>query len=236
MDNISKKCRFRNYLFLFLRCLIIPLPLHLSSHSSSSSSSYVVFSFIFLFPLFPLFSTYPSSSLLLSLYSTLILPLPLLFSFLSLSSSSLLPLLLSLFSSPSSPYSSSSLPLLPPLSPFFFPLFPNFQNLCLKRLIPRTSHLFIRVSLAQVARNLSAKNSRENTARKTISKPTSNTCCFSATHTRVHSSGLKTWLFSFPSLIRSNFAPSCSKILPPWLHQLQALFLALSSLPMHKLD
>jgi hypothetical protein len=57
-------------------------------------------------------------------------------------------------------------------------------------------HSFIRVSLAQVARNLSAGNSRELVARKTTNKPTTNTCCYSATHSGVHSSGLTTWLFN----------------------------------------
>jgi hypothetical protein len=94
-------------------------------------------------------------------------------------------------------------------------------------------HSFIRVSLAQVTRNLSAGNSRELAARKTINKPTTNTCCFSATHTGVHSSGLTTWLFSSsaPAPIRSSYALEFS------LHgctSSKLSFFSLSFLPMHK--
>jgi hypothetical protein len=52
-------------------------------------------------------------------------------------------------------------------------------------------HSFIRVSLAQVARNLSYGNSRELVAKKSTNKPKTNTFFYGVTHSRVHSSGLK---------------------------------------------
>jgi len=57
-------------------------------------------------------------------------------------------------------------------------------------------HSFIRVFQAQVTENLTTGNSRELTARKNTRKNNQQQpCCCSATHIRVHSSGLTTWFF-----------------------------------------
>jgi hypothetical protein len=78
---------------------------------------------------------------------------------------------------------------------------------------------FIRVSLAQVTRNLSAGNARELPARKTIGKNNNNTFCFSETHLRVHFSGLTTLQFLAPICSKKN--PTCSIILPTFIVQFQ---------------
>jgi hypothetical protein len=115
----------------------------------------------------------------------------------------------------------------PKNAPFVYRGKPKGCTIRLLGLTQGMCHCFIRVSLAHVARNLSWELKGKLLLEKTINKPTSNICCFSATHIGVHSLGLTTWLFSFPSPIHSNYALTCSKIIPPWLHQLQALYLTL---------
>jgi hypothetical protein len=89
-------------------------------------------------------------------------------------------------------------------------------------------HSFIRVSLAQVARNLSAGNSRETVARKTINKPTTTLVVSVQLMQEFTLHGLTTRLFSSPAPILLQLR---SRIFPP-MGTLQAP----NSLSMPKLD
>jgi hypothetical protein len=100
--------------------------------------------------------------------------------------------------------------------------------------VPQAYHSFMRVSLAHVTKNLSAENSRELAARKKYKQTTTNTCFYSATHTLFHSLGWDNVALQYSAPKHAKNTPSCSRIFPPWMLQLEALFLSLYLLFMPK--